>query len=239
MSRVIGRTKSWVWWIAGTLCALIFGAAARAGEMAARYGVPARPAPPVESPEVTDGQQQKVEKLLDDYLAPPAAGTPSAEQKAAVEKLLKDFSSADFKTREDASAQAAKQGTAALGLLREAAKAKDPEVASRAEAAAAAIENSARQVIVDELRKIQGAALQVLNQKIAESRDLQVMANANAAAADKAGNAAEAAKTREEAARQAARTTTLSALSAQIQPVRKGGGGMVPVYGIRPQLERD
>ncbi|HOX08581.1 MAG TPA: hypothetical protein PK280_19455 [Planctomycetota bacterium] len=235
MATMLGQTKSWVWWLAGALCAMVFSAAAKAGEMVAKYGVrPIRP--PIDNPAITDEQKQKVEKLLADYLTPPAAGEPAAELKATVEKLVKDFASADFKTREDASVQAAKQGPAALGLFREAAKSKDPEVASRAGAAAAAIENAARLTTVEELKKVQAAASQVIFQKLAESRAAQAKANEAAAAADKAGNADEAAKARAEAAKCAERTNALSSLQRQIMPAAIGtgpGGGAVALYGVR------
>jgi hypothetical protein len=241
MARVIGQTKSWVLWIAGTLCALVFGRPVQSGEQIQMdYGVRQRPLPPVNQPAVSEEDRKKAEKLLADYLTPPPAGEPSAEQKAAMEKLVKDFGSADFKTREDASVQAAKLGPAVLGLLREAAKAKDPEVASRAGAAVVAVENVARQATVDEMKKIQNASIRVVSQQINDTRyRLLVKANETAAAADKAGKADEAAKAREEAARCTQLCTTLTALYAQIVPSRKGGGEMVPVYGIRPQLERE
>ena len=49
MARMIGTTKSWMWWLGGLLCAAVFGGAAQAGEpVAVRYGIKIRPpAPPV------------------------------------------------------------------------------------------------------------------------------------------------------------------------------------------------
>jgi hypothetical protein len=49
MAAMIGRGKSWVWWLAGCLCALVFGRSVVAGEASRKYGVIARP--PVEQPD--------------------------------------------------------------------------------------------------------------------------------------------------------------------------------------------
>ena len=46
MARTIGKTKSWLWWIVGALCALVLGSGpASGGEVTRKYGV--RPRPPV------------------------------------------------------------------------------------------------------------------------------------------------------------------------------------------------
>src|SRR5512137_1843345 len=104
MARVIGQTKSWVLWVAGALCALVFGRPVQSGEQIQMdYGVRQRPLPPANQPAIGEEDRKKVEKLVAEYLAPPAVGEPSAEQKAAVEKLVKEFGAADFKAREDAS----------------------------------------------------------------------------------------------------------------------------------------
>ena len=94
-------------------------------------------------------ERERLARLVDEYAAPLAAVEPGAEQKAAVEKLLKELGSADFDAREAASAGLIKLGAPALGLLREAAKSKDPEVADRAKKALLAIE--ARQPVLDQL----------------------------------------------------------------------------------------
>jgi len=49
MSAMIGRGKSWLWWLAGFLCALVFGRNVAAQEATEKYGV--RPRPPAEQPE--------------------------------------------------------------------------------------------------------------------------------------------------------------------------------------------
>jgi hypothetical protein len=239
MARVIGQTKSWVWWLAGALCALVFGAAARSEEgpgMSGKYGVQARPVrPPIDNPAVTDEQKQKAEKLVAEYLAPPAAAEPTAEQKATVEKLVKEFGSADFQTREAASTQAGKLGPAVLGLLREAAKAKDPEVATRAGTAVAAIENAARQGTVEELKKIQPAAQTVIQQQMTDARQAEVKTREAIRKAEAEGNQAEAEKLRAEAKAAGERRGRLSGLMAMVSPLRMGPGGpgAVAVYGIR------
>jgi len=50
MAAMIGKGKSWLWWLAGFLCALVFGKSATAAEPATeKYGV--RPRPPIEVPD--------------------------------------------------------------------------------------------------------------------------------------------------------------------------------------------
>ncbi|HOX05286.1 MAG TPA: hypothetical protein PK280_02700 [Planctomycetota bacterium] len=46
---MIGRTKSWMLWLAGFLCALVFGRNVSAGEATEKHGV--RPRPPLAEPE--------------------------------------------------------------------------------------------------------------------------------------------------------------------------------------------
>jgi hypothetical protein len=43
MAAMIGRSKTWFWWLAGFLCALVFGRGVTAGEAAKKYGVNVRP----------------------------------------------------------------------------------------------------------------------------------------------------------------------------------------------------
>ncbi len=227
---MIGQTRSWLCWLAGALCALIFGANASAGEAQAKYGVQLRPIrPPAEDPAMTEEQKQKAEKLVAEYLSPTPAGEPSAELKATVEKLLKDFGSADFKTREDASLQAAKLGPAALGLLRDGAKAQDAEVASRAGSAVAAIENAARQGPVAELKKIPGAARLVIMQQISAANQAERKAQEEFRAAESKNDRAAAEKSRAEQSAAVERRTRLTGLMAAVAPIERA----VAVYGIR------
>ena len=232
---MIGRTRSWLCWLAGALCALIFGANSRAGEAQAKYGVQLRPIrPPADNPAVTAEQKQKAEQLVADYLAPVAAVEPTADQKTAIAKLVQDFGSADFKTREDASARAGKLGPEALGQLREASASKDAEVSTRAAAAIAAVETAARQGTVEELKKVRDAAAQAVSSRMNEARTAQAKAAQAAAAAEKAGQAEEAAKARAEAAGHSERVNALAALMRQIMPMVGGPGGPAQaLYGVR------
>jgi hypothetical protein len=97
MARMVGQTGSWLWWLAGALCALAFGRAVVAGEATEKYGV--RPRPPADQPAVTEEQKRQAGKLVADYLAPVPPAEPTAEQKAAIDKLVQDLGSADFKVR--------------------------------------------------------------------------------------------------------------------------------------------
>jgi hypothetical protein len=218
MAAMIGRGKSWFWWLAGFLCALAFGSKAESAEAVALYGV--RPVNPggVDQPVVNPEQQKKAEGLVADYLAPVAAAEPAAEAKAAIEKLIADFASNDAKTRDAASAAALKQGPAALALLRAAFDSKDAEVAERARAAATAIEAAARAPKIEELKKLGFVAQNVVNQKWAEANQAAVAADKTAAETEKSGDAAAAAKTRAEAKALRERAGMLAALLRQVSP---------------------
>ena len=232
MAQMIGRTGSWLYWMAGLLCAWVFGPRADAAEIAR----PSKNLPPDASqPAVNEEQQKRAEKLVADYLTPAFATEPAADQKAAIEKLIKDFGSSEFKTRDEASAAVVKQGPAALGQLREAAKSKDAEVASRSSAAVIAIEQAARTGIVDELKKMLAVAQSVANKQLAETRAAQTTAQQAAGAA--AAKSEEGAKLRKEAEDLGARSAALMALLRQLSPLRDGGGKMAPVYGIRMQVD--
>jgi hypothetical protein len=234
MARMIGRSGSWLWWAFGAICALVFGADAMAGQAAVRYGV--APRPPVDNPAVTEEQKQKAEKLVADYLAPVPAAEPAAEQKAAIEKLIKDLASNDFKVREEASANIVKQGPAALGVLREAAKSTDAEVATRAAAAIVAIEKAAHQAQVDDLKKLGTAGSIVINQEVAKARTAWAEANTALQAAEKKGDkdAVEKAKAASKASLE--KMNVLNGLMALVSPMRmQPVYGAVALYGIRPQ----
>ncbi|HOX04770.1 MAG TPA: hypothetical protein PK280_00090 [Planctomycetota bacterium] len=49
MAAMIGKGKSWLFWLAGFLCALVFGRSGLAREAAVRYGI--TPRPPAEGPD--------------------------------------------------------------------------------------------------------------------------------------------------------------------------------------------
>jgi len=232
MAVMIGKGKSWLWWLAGFLCAFVFGSRAGAAEEGPRavalYGI--RPGPGgVDAPAANPEQQKKAEGLVADYLAPVAAAEPTPEAKAAIEKLVKDFGSNDGKTRDEASAAVVKQGCAALGQLRTALASKDLEVAERAKAAVAAIETAARAPKLDELKKLGFVGQNVVRQKWTEANQAAATADRAAADAEKAGKADEAEKSKAEARAARERAAALSALLRQVGP---GLPGMQAKYGV-------
>jgi hypothetical protein len=240
MARMIGQTKSWLWWLAGTLCALVFSAAARAGEaVAKKYGAPEPIRPPINNPAVTEEQKQKAEKLVVEYVVPVAAAEPTAEQKAAIDKLIAGLGSKDFQEREAASAAVVNHGPAALAALRAAAKSQDVEVSTRAGVAIAAIETAARQGLVAELKKDPGAAQVVVAQKLNEASAAQTKATQAAAEADKAGSKDEADKLRAEAKTATELTAALRGLQRAVSPMMMAPvyGVQAPVYGVRVPLD--
>ena len=217
MAAMIGRSKSWFWWLAGLLCAFVFGSKAEAADAVALYGV--RPGPgEVDAPVANPEQQKKAEQLVADYLAPVAAAEPGAEARAAIEKLVKDFASEDAKARDAASAAAVKQGPAALGLLRGAFDSKDAEVAERARAAATAIEAAARSPKVEELKKLGFVGQNAVRQKWTEANQAAVAADRAAAEAEKSGDAAATEKARAEAKAKRERAGALAGLLRQVSP---------------------
>ena len=240
MTVLIGKTRSWLWWLAGFLCAWVFGPGAEAGEIAR----PGDNLPPdARQPAVKNAEQQKqAEKLVADYLAPVAAAEPTADQKVAIEKLIQDLGSADFNVREAASAGIVKQGPAALALLREAAKNSDAEVATRAGAAVVAIEAAARQGFVGELKKIQGAAVNVIQKQLGDARMAQAKAQKAAEEARPAGKQEELARLQAEVKSAGVTSAVLSALFRQVVPLPVGGGAklgtIAPLYGVKtPPIE--
>ena len=171
MAVMIGKGKSWAWWLAGFLCALVFGARAGAAEEGPRavalYGI--RPGPGgVDAPAVNPEQQKKAEGLVADYLAPVAAVEPTPEARAAIEKLVKDLGSNDAKTREEASAAvvlevlAGRPGPARDIVLLNAAAALAVAglangIAAALPAAAASIDSGAARAALDKLVEVSNA----------------------------------------------------------------------------------
>jgi hypothetical protein len=232
MAVMIGKGKSWLWWLAGFLCAFVFGSRAGAGEegpkAVALYGI--RPGPGgVDAPAVDPEQQKKAEQLVTDYLAPVAAVEPTAEAKATIEKLIKDLGSNDGKVREEASAAVVKHGPAALTQLRAALGSKDLEVAERSKVAVAAIETGARAPKLEEIKKLGFVGQNVVRQKWTEANAAALTAEKAAADAEKAGKADEAEKSKAEAKVQRERAATLSVLLRQAGP---GLPGMQAKYGV-------
>ena len=225
MAAMLGRGKSWLWWLAGSLCALVFGRWAGSGESPPPkpvYGMPARPV-------VSEQDEKQAEGLISEYLAPVPAPEPPPPARAEIEKLLKDFASEDAKVREAASAAVVKQGRAALGLLRAALGSKDAEVVERSKLAVAAIENAERAPKIEELKKLGFAGQNAVRQKWTEANAAAEAAEKAAAEAEKAGKADEAEKSRAEARAARERAAALSALLRQVGP---GLPGMQAKYGV-------
>jgi hypothetical protein len=215
---MIGRSKTWLWWLAGFLCALVFG---RGGMAAEAQTAPERGAPD-DRKVVVDARQPftaeeraKAEKLIDAYLAPPPNLT--AEQKAEIEKLMADLAAADPQKREAASAALVKLGPAALAPLSEAAKSKDAEVAARAAAAAKLITDQAEAANIRQLNEVYYAAKSVLEFRIAEANKTSGSTGSMAAEMEKAGKADEAAKYRQKAQAAEAVAKALDRLKSQLK----------------------
>jgi len=233
MAAMIGKGKSWLWWLAGFVCALVLGPRAGAVEAPAPvYGMPVPP--PDDRPPADADAQKKAEALLDGILAPVPASEPSPQAAAEIEKLIKDFGSEDARVREAASAAVVKQGPAALGALRAALSSKDAEVAERSRVAITAIEGAARAPKIEELKKLQPAGRLAVNQRLLAANRAVAEAERAADAADKAGKPEEAEKLRAEAKVQRERAVTLSAL------VRQVGPGMPMIrYGVVPRIQAE
>ncbi len=231
MAAMIGKGKSWLWWLAGFVCALVLGPRAGAVEAPAPvYGMPVPP--PDDRPPADADAQKKADELVSGFLAPVPAPAPPAAAKAEIDKLIADFGSDDPKVREAASAAVVKQGVAALGQLREALASKDAEVADRARTAIGAIEAAVRAPQVEELKKLGTAGQTALRGKWTEANRAALTAEKAAEDADKAGKPEEAEKLRAEAKVQRERAATLSTLLRQVGP-------QVPVmkYGVVPRLQ--
>jgi hypothetical protein len=223
MAVMIGKSKSWLWWLAGFLCAFVFGSRAGAGEEGPRavalYGV--RPGPEgVDAPAVNPEQQKKAEGLVADYLAPVAAVEPAADAKTAIEKLVKDLGSNDVKVREEASAAVVKHGPAALAQLRAVLTSKDLEVAERSKVAVAAIETAARAPKIEEIKKLGVVGQTVVRQKWTEANQAAAAGDKAVADAKAAGKADDVVKFEAEARAGRERAAALFALLRQFAPAK-------------------
>ncbi len=162
MARAARRAKTWVWYLAGCLCALVWGRSAEAG-------TPPEPPPPpygvrAVHPDV-EKNRKKAEKLVDEYLAPVPAKAPGEKAGKEIKRLVADFGAENHGKREAASRAVVKHGAAALAELRLAAHGKplkSAEVAQRAGLAIAAIEAAARKALVARLKALGPAARQVV-----------------------------------------------------------------------------
>jgi hypothetical protein len=232
MARLAGRTKSWVWWMAGLLCALIWGQPAGAGTpiepIQPPYGVrPIRRGPPKVKPE----DRKKAEKLVDEYMSPVPATKPIAEARTKIDKLIKDFGSEASATRRAASQKVIEFGAGALEALRKAVDSKDAEVSTRAKSAITRIEKAAREKIVTALKKNVNAAVAVIGarrkQAGGEYRVALKAENEARKAEDK--DAEKAARLKRVAAGK--RSSVLMMLSGRVSP--RPAPMPAPVYGVR------
>jgi len=192
MAKMIGRTKSWAWWLAGLFCAFVFGRPAAAQDsrddsrrfqtmygvrpiqddgIQVKYGV--KPAPvlpePIEQPPARPGPDDRAQaaKLVADYIAAPAPARLAAGQKARLDRLIKALGDAQHENRESASAELARIGAAALPALRAAGQG-SAAASRRARQVIARIEAAAREPIAARLREIPAAAQAVIAEKLEE-----------------------------------------------------------------------
>jgi len=141
-----------------------------AGASVGGVGGVAPAAPPKRSAEKPapkgEAARREAERLVAGFLSGPEA---TLQERAAIRKLIDDMGSDDFGVREAASKGILKYGEKALPDLKRARENKDPEIASRAEAAISNIRRGDREgEIVAALRRIRKPALAVIDAKIAE-----------------------------------------------------------------------
>ena len=168
MARIAGRAGSWLWWLAGALCALAFGIRTRGGEPVPQppYGVVPRPDPRFEQPAVSQEQKDEAENLVKEYLAPIRATRPDAEEAQKLDALLDDLGSSDAARQRAAVEGLAELGTAALDALRNL-KTDDNRAAARSVAEAARrVETEARKKIVERLAPLGQAARLVVEERL-------------------------------------------------------------------------
>jgi hypothetical protein len=236
MAVMIGRTKGWIWWLAGLLCAALFGSRAEAAAAKALYGVRPRPRPMprIDEKSVTEAQKKKAGKLVDAWLSAESPGEPSAAEKKEIARLIVDFGSGNFATRKAASEEILKYGGKALPQLNAALKHKDAEVQQRATRAIAAIKSSAGNRQVAELRKMRSAAHVVIRARQGKLRSAAYKAKLQIAALEQQGKKDEVRKKREEIAevnRKSAALTRLYGLA--VGPSTVKPGPVMARYGIR------
>ncbi len=234
MAIMIGRTRTWLWWLGGLLCALAFGSRAEAGGAVALYGIrPRPPGPKIDEKAATEAQKKQAGKLVDEYLAGEKPAAPSAAEEKQIAKQIADFGSADFATRKKASAGVLKFGGKAIKQLTEALKHKDAEVRQRASAAITAIRSGGGRKEVLELRKIRNAAHVVIRARRAEINKKAYTLSLEARKLAREGKKDEAAKKRGEASALYATGAKLN----QLYSLVIFGAVVRPVtakYGVRP-----
>ena len=236
MAIIIGKTKGWVWWLAGLVCAVLFGSRAEAGQAVALYGVRIRPPrPKIDEKSVTEEQKKKAGELVDAWMAGVKPAEPGAGEAKQIAKLIESLGSSDFRTREAASREVVKFGAKALGQLTEAQKSKDAEVRIRASAAVATINSGTGRKEIPELRKIKAAAHVVIRARQAKLGKQAYKLSLEARKLQSEGKKVEAAKKRAEAG---ALYTTNGKLSRLYSLVVYGATGIRPgvgtaKYGVR------
>ncbi|HOX08586.1 MAG TPA: hypothetical protein PK280_19480 [Planctomycetota bacterium] len=165
---------------------------------------------PVE--QVTEETKREVARLVADYFTTLQAASATPEDKARVDKLVRELASEDWATRENASRELVKLGRTALPALREAARSKDVEVATRAGDALKSVEAATAKPIFDALRKYPQTVWVVVQGQIDSTRDEWNKARDAAAAAEKAGRKDEAEKLGAEVRRLGGRISDLDRL---------------------------
>jgi hypothetical protein len=243
MAMIIGRSKSWLWWLAGLFCALVFGRAAGAAEAQPEYGVrvdpkaavpamPAKPRPPAPD---SDDLKQKANKLIDEYLSGQTPPAPGEELKAKIAKLVKELGADDWAVRENASKEIVAVGKPALAALKEAANSKDAEVAQRAKDALAQIEGSG--TIVDQLRALGGVGQTALQERTTAERKAVTSKAGEAGELELAGRKDEAEKLRAAAKQAQANVALLVKLQTLMaQAGSTPGPGMPVPFGVKMMM---
>jgi hypothetical protein len=165
-----------------------------AGALAAGAGVPALAGeasgstPAAAAVVAAEAPAAAADKLIVAFLAPVPEVAPDAAQQAAIARVLAGFSAEQFEAREQASAEAARLGPAALAALRRAAADKDLELARRAEAAVAAIEKAHREGLAAALLKTGAEAAPLLRTRIGEQQRAWARLALESAAAERGGD---------------------------------------------------
>jgi hypothetical protein len=194
---MIGRTKGWLWWLVGTVCAIFFSARSMAAQ--AKYGVMMKPKPQVDPDKATEEQKKQAGKLIDTWMAGPRIENPSDAEKARIAELIKSFDSKDYKIRNQASQDIISFGSKALGQLKEALQSRDAEVRMRSQQAISSITSRADAPEIAELKKIRDAAILTIQARMAEESKKGAALYQKAADLQKADRTQEAGAKRKEA----------------------------------------
>jgi len=113
---------------------------------------------------------KEAEKLVAEWMADPRA---TLAEMARIQKLIVEMGADEYRKRQEASRQILKYGEKALPALEKAVKSKDPEVATRAQAAVEKIRSgSRRDQIVSDLREKKVTSLAVIDERIKAEQEL-------------------------------------------------------------------